>query len=202
MILKKGMNILFEGDSITDACRDRADKHSLAGYTAYVAEALVEEGVECFNRGVSGNRSCDLLARFEESIREVRPDLVSILIGINDVWRRFDENNPTSPEEFERNVRAILEIAKKHAGQIVILEPFLFPVAPEKECFREDLDPKIAKLRKLAREYATDYIPLDGLFAEAYLHVAPQSFSTDGVHPIENGHRFIADEWLARADFE
>ena len=201
MKLKAGMKILFDGDSITDANRDREDRYSLAGYSREIAGQLAAMGIECFNRGISGNRSCDLLARLEAECEEIRPDLISLLIGINDVWRRYDSNDPTSSGQFEENYRAILKIAKKYAGQIVILEPFLLPVDPDKERFREDLDPKIRVVRKLAREFAvTDYLPLDGLFAEACVHLPPENFSFDGVHPTEYGHRYIAGQWLGRAE--
>ncbi len=200
MKLKSGMKILFDGDSITDAGRDREDKYSLSGYNRYISGSLAALGIECFNRAISGHRTCDLLSRIEEECREIKPDLVSILIGINDTWRRFDSNLLTTPAAFEDNYRGILEIVKKYAGQIVLLEPFLLPVDPDKTCFREDLDPKIQVVRRLAREYAVDFLPLDGLFAEACVHMAPQNFSEDGVHPNENGHRFIAGQWLGRAE--
>lgn len=211
MKLSAGMKVLFHGDSITDAGRDREDKYSLAGYVRMISGPLAAMGIETFNRAVSGERTGEMLSHFARDCEEVRPDLVSILIGINDTWRRYDSNAPTTVEDFERNYRAILETAKRYAGQIVILEPFLLPVDPEKSSlpretnpdkshFREDLNPKIDVVRKLAREYATDFLPLDGLFAEAVLHIPAELFSLDGVHPTEAGQRFIAAQWLNRAE--
>lgn len=193
------MRILFNGDSITDAGRDRNDVNSLSGYNRIIAEQLESKNVACFNRGISGDCSSDLLARIERDLTETKPDLVSFLIGVNDTWRRYDScNRITTPAEYEKNYRAILSITRQFGAKIIVMEPFLLPVDPAKAIFREDLDFKIDVARSLAREYAEAYVPLDGLFAEAVLHTLPENFSADGVHPSENGNRKIAEWWLQR----
>jgi lysophospholipase L1-like esterase len=191
--------ILFNGDSITDADRVRSDRHSLSGYNAKIAAKLK---CKCFNRAISGDTSAQMLARFDSDCRETKPSVVSILIGINDAWRRFDSGIYTSPEEFYKNYHAALVIAQNYAKKIILLEPFLVPSAPEKMHFYDDVYEKILVVRKLAREFKTTFIPLDGIFAEACVATPSEVFSLDGVHPTDAGHSLIAQEWLKRIVYE
>ncbi len=197
------MRILFQGDSITDAGRDYNDPHNLGnGYPKYAAAILKEwfpdAELEFIDLGISGHRTCDLLARWERDCIEQKPDIVSILIGVNDTWRRYDSNLPMSTEEFEENYRQLLTaIREKTAAKIVMLEPFLLPFA-EKEHFREDLDPKIQAVRRLAREFADVFVPLDGMLAAALVGQEPNAYSADGVHPNAEGAQLIG-EWYADA---
>jgi len=115
------------------------------------------------------------------------------MIGINDTWRAFDSNDPTPVEEFEDNYRYLLSEIKAHTNaKILLLEPYVLPDVPAKDAWRADLDPKIQAVRRLAREFADAYIPNDGLFAAACVQQEPSHWSGDGVHPNENGSRFIA----------
>lgn len=200
---KPGQTVLFQGDSVTDCGRDFSDPNSLAqGYAGKVAaiyRTLFGNTVQFYNRGVSGNRSCDLLARYETDFKAIRPDFISILIGINDTWRRYDANDPTSPEQFEANYRQLLtQLRRDFPGlKIMMMEPFLLPSAPEKQCFREDLDPKIQVARSLAAQYADYYLPLDGILNAACVNrYQPKMLSEDGVHPVELGHSLIAHAYL------
>ena len=102
------MKIVFQGDSITDAGRDRSDAHNLAGYTTYVAEVLGDKD-EYFNFGISGDRAKEVLARFDADFAVCgSADVFTLLIGIKDVWRNHDSNLYTSPEEYYQNVEQIL----------------------------------------------------------------------------------------------
>lgn len=199
--LKRGSTILFEGDSITDAGRDPKDRHSLSGYNALVAAACAKHGIECFNRAVSGNRSQDVLARLEGELDELRPDVFSILIGVNDTWRRYDANDPTSREKFGANLRAIFTAVHKRGIKLIVLEPFLISAAPQWLILRDDLNEKIDVTRELAREFADEFVPLDGLFAELSVKAAPNTLSEDDVHPTPLGHEQIARWWLERVSF-
>lgn len=193
------MKILFQGDSITDAGRERSDPHQLGGgYPKFAAELIRSRfpgrDFEFLNLGISGNRSCDLVARWQSDCIDLQPDVVSILIGINDTWRAFDSNSPTSAQTYEDNFRRLLEDIKAHtSAKILIMEPFLLHNSPEKDAWREDLNPKIMAARRLAREYADAYLPLDGLFAAASVRHEPSYWAADGVHPTEAGARFIAE---------
>ncbi|MDR1637400.1 MAG: SGNH/GDSL hydrolase family protein [Treponema sp.] len=203
-IFTKGTIILFQGDSVTDCHRVREDENSLGeGYPAKIAglwEALFpESGVRFINRGISGNRTGDLLDRYRNDFAALKPDLISILIGINDTWRRYDRNDPTTTEKFEQNYRRLLENLKRDlpSASIVLMEPFLLDTDPAKRLWREDLDPKIQAVRNLAREFAGVFIPLDGILASyAVAGIKDPELSADGVHPSPQGHGVIAGEWL------
>lgn len=205
MVLKKNDVILFDGDSITDALRDRSDYHSLAGYSKFISEKLSENPenrIVCFNRGVGGDTSAQLLERLEGELEELRPTLFSVLVGVNDCWRRFDSNAPVPCKTFSENLKKILELASRYVQRIVVMQPFLLDVDPKKRKFRKDLDPKIRASEKIAKGYGAEYIPLDAIFSRACEKVSPSEFSYDGVHPTERGHRLIAAEWLGRIKTE
>ena len=191
------MRILFQGDSVTDAGRDREDFADLGfGYPVYAAQvirsALPERDIEFVNKGISGNRSCDLLDRWQEDCIDLQPDVVSILIGINDTWRRFDSNDPTSAAQFEENYRGLLEdIRKNTSAKIVLVDPFVLPVDRTKDFWRIDLDEKIQVVRRVAKDYADVYLPLDGILASHCLSEPPEHWTDDGVHPNEDGAKLI-----------
>ncbi|MBN2006498.1 MAG: SGNH/GDSL hydrolase family protein [Anaerolineae bacterium] len=197
--------VLFQGDSITDAGRSRRDDADLGfGYAAMAAawfSALYpKKRVTFLNRGISGNRVKDLRARWQRDCLNLKPTWVSIMIGVNDTWRRYDSGDATSIEAYARDYRAILEsVRDKLHARLIILEPFLLPVPPDRVAWRVDLDPKIAAARALAREFNAIYVPLDGLFAEVATHREPIFWLPDGVHPTPAGHAFIAQAWLRAA---
>lgn len=190
------MKILFQGDSITDAGRNREDCHDLGlGYPKYAAEyikqAFPDVDFEFIDLGISGNQTKDLVARLEADFVEVQPDIVSILIGINDTWHHAGDKSYIPHEVFEERYRTVLTALKERTNaKIMIMEPFLIP-AEDKLFFHEDLDPKIQIIRKLAREFADVYLPTDGLLASAYTCDDPLSFAADGVHPTEKGADYI-----------
>jgi len=190
------MKILFQGDSITDAGRNRDDIHDLGfGYPKYAAEflkkAFPDVDFEFIDLGISGNQTKDLVDRLESDFIDIQPDIVSIMIGVNDVWHHAGDKSWIPAEVFEARYRTVLEKIKTQTkAKIMIIEPFLIPVA-DKEFFREDLDPKIQIIRRLAREYADVYLPTDGLLAAAFLGKEPTEFATDGVHPTDMGAEFI-----------
>jgi acyl-CoA thioesterase-1 len=194
--------VLFQGDSITDCGRNKEVGGDLGkGYALMTAGQLQylhpEKQVTFINRGISGNRVVDLQRRWETDCLELKPTLVSIYIGINDTWRKYDQNNPTSTEAYESGYRELLTITKeKLDAKLVLIEPFVLPVPADREAWREDLDPKIQVVRKLAREFGAVYVPLDGLFAQASMLAPSAYWAPDGVHPSPAGHALIADAWL------
>ena len=182
------MKLLFQGDSITDADRNREDPHDLGnGYpkdaAKFLKEKFPEVDFEFIDLGISGDQTINLVERLQSDFIDVQPDIVSILIGVNDTWHVADTRNWYTDEEFESNYRTVLEAIKtKTSAKIVMIEQFLLP-AEDKLFFREDLDPKIQITRKLACEYADVFIPLDGLLASHICHEDWQKISADGVHP-------------------
>lgn len=201
--IESGDTILFQGDSITDALRSRTDDTDLGrGYAhmtaAWYSAMHPEKRVKFLNQGLSGNRVRDLRERWESDCMALNPQIVSILIGANDMWRRYDSNDPTTPEEFEEAYRDILTMTQSLPGvRIVLMEPFVLPVPEEKLAWKEDLDPKINVVRRLAREFNAVYIPLDGLFAASCARCSPEHWSPDGIHPSPAGHALISRAWLA-----
>lgn len=194
--------ILFQGDSITDAGRDKEDSSHLgSGYARLVASMLGATHPELrprfLNRGVSGNRTKDLVARWQDDCLAIKPDVLSIMIGINNVWRRYDQNDPTDVSTFETEYRSIL-VGARETGirEIMLLEPFIVPVSQEWEARREDLEPKIQVVRRLAREFEARLVALDGIFAAACTQAPPEYWAPDGVHPTAAGHGLIANAWL------
>ena len=189
------MKILFQGDSITDAGRDKRNYHDLgAGYPKYAAEALraafPEVELEFINLGISGNRSGQLFDRITTDCTDLSPDVVSILIGINDLWHR--PTVPTTDEQFEVNYRSLLDVIKARTNaKIVMICPYYLD-AEKNMRLRDDLKTLIPIVERLAEKYADVYIPLDAIFTEAMkTQPEPLWFSPDGVHPNENGSRFI-----------
>ena len=194
--------VLFQGDSVTDAGRDYNDPTNLGlGYPmlagAQFQARYPESGVKFLNRGISGNRVCDLKARWQQDCIDIEPSVVTILIGINDTWRKFDSNSPTSVEQFESDYRHILtQTSEETCAHIILMEPFVLPIPDDRKAWREDLDPKIHVVRALAREFDAALIPLDGLFAQAAARREPGFWAADGVHPTLAGHALIARAWL------
>ena len=201
------MKILFQGDSITDASRTEVTPLGW-GYPRFAVQKIKAKmpstEFEFINRGISGNKVSQLRERWVEDCTDLAPNLMSILIGVNDTWHHANNKDWIPADVFEADYRYILEEAKKIPDiKIIMMEPFLLP-AEDKEFFREDLDPKIQIIRKLAREYADAYIPLDGLLMARSVNIedkASMSQGGDGVHPSEATADYIGGLW-ADAAFE
>lgn len=202
-IIKPNSTVLFQGDSITDCNRDRNDLNHLGvGYPLLVASffsALYPElNVNFINKGISGNLSRDLVNRWENDCLELKPDFISIMIGINDVWRRYDAaNHQTSIEEFSSNYRKILTMTRENLdADILLLEPYVLHTPADRLEWRVDLDPKREAVRNLAQEFDCIFVPIDQMFQEAATKKEPSFWCPDGVHPAPAGHGLIANAWL------
>lgn len=197
------MKILFQGDSVTDAGRDRSNPHDMGdGYPRYasamIQDSFPDEEFEFVNLGISGNRTEHLLERLESDFIDIQPDIVSIMIGINDVWHHYAfEYVETTDAQFEANYRTILEAIKSRtSARILIIQPFLLEsVDPQKSELSDELARKQAIIRKLAEEYADGYLALDEvLHTEA--DEEPSYYSADGVHPTSDGACYIGEAYL------
>lgn len=203
MLLQQGDLILFQGDSVTDCGRSREDDTLLgSGYVMQIAARLTAQypqlRLRVLNRGVSGNRAANLAERWDADCVALKPDVITILIGINDTWRRFDRNDPTSAEAYRASYETLLRRSREETSvrQIVLMDPFVLPTPPDRVAWREDLNPRIDIVRDLARAYGALYVPLDGLFAAASCKADCAVWVRDGVHPTPAGHALIADAWL------
>ncbi|MEG2288185.1 MAG: SGNH/GDSL hydrolase family protein, partial [Ruthenibacterium sp.] len=204
-----GKRFLFIGDSVTDGGRTYAGAGEWGnGFVRKIKDYLrcfyAFEGHTVINRGVSGNEAVHLSARLRDDCLALRPDLVTLMIGINDCGRRYDENRPTSAEQFEATLFALLTQLRESLPdtKIILMEPYLTDALPEQRVWREDLDPKRLAVQRLSLAFKTDFIALDGIFAAASAHRAPGYWSPDGVHPSDAGSSLIALHWLRAAGFE
>lgn len=197
------MKILFQGDSVTDAGRDRSDPHDMGnGYPRY-ASAMIQDSFpdtefEFIDLGISGNRTEHLVERMEADFIEIQPDIVSILIGVNDVWHHYAfEYVETTDEQFESNYRTLLDAIKSRtSARILMIQPFLLEtVDSAKQELCEELARKQAIVKKLADEYADAYLPLDEVL-HSMTEEEPAYYAADGVHPTPDGACCIGEAYL------
>lgn len=203
--------ILFQGDSITDALRKREDDHfSGNGYPTLVSGRL---GYDCpgeyrfLNRGISGNRIVDLYARIKCDLINLKPDVLSILIGVNDVWHEIVRENGVDADKFELVYDLLLAEVRKALPdvKILILEPFVLPgVATENneekpdrwDRFCAEVPLRAAAARRLAEKHGATFVPLQARFDEACQKAPADHWLFDGVHPTSMGHELIARAWM------
>ena len=186
---------VFIGDSVTDCGRLEVPPFG-DGYVFNIANSTRLSG-EIINVGTSGHRLVDLENRWNTDVLAHQPTLVSVAIGINDTWRRYDDNDPTSVEAFEDSYRRVLAATKAQGNpELVLCEPFLLAVRDEMNTWREDLDPKIAVVHKLATEFKAKLVPFDQRFNDLAKEMSMSELAEDGIHPSKLGHQIMADLWL------
>ncbi|MDJ0323766.1 SGNH/GDSL hydrolase family protein [Cryobacterium sp. PH31-AA6] len=189
--------VLFTGDSVTDCGRrEDHDGHLGFGYVRNIAGSGWATGRRVVNTGIGGNRMVDLAARRQRDVLAHNADIVSVLIGVNDTWRRYDNNEFTSTESFENDYRRLLEPIVRAGSRLVLVEPFLLPVTAEQNAWREDLDPRIEVVRTLAAAYDAVLVPADVALARSAASLGATAITLDGVHPTSVGHELLASLWL------
>lgn len=198
--------LLFIGDSITDAGRDRLDADNLGNgfpllISAYLQTVFPEKRLTVLNRGIGGDKLSDVKNRWEEDCLDLNPDIVTLLIGINDTWRNQDNNHVVTEEEleeFESDYRFLLKsLLQRTDARVILMEPFVLPHPKDRMNWRKELDPRIQIVRKMAKEYQTELIPLDGLLnAKGIKNGFSFYTGEDGVHPTVAGHGLIAESWI------
>lgn len=204
------MKILFYGDSITDAGRDRNPGANISsygfGYVIHVAGKLAERDpnkYEIINTGISGNRIVDLYSRIKADLWNREPDVISILIGINDIWHELSYKNGVEPERFEKVYRMLLEdtMKKLPKTKIIICEPFYLPGTATDGHDEFKMTPEYARIaKKLADELGLYFLPLQSVLEEAAKKSSNQLVLSDGVHPNLYGTVVIANEWMKLFD--
>ena len=200
------MRILFQGDSITDWFRDYNDDTRLgSGYAQLVAASLgfSEPGEHTFiNKGISGNRVVDLYARIKRDIINYQPDVMSILIGVNDVWHELgDSPNGVDADKFYKVYSMLIDEVFEALPniKIMILEPFALEACSTSanwEYFRTETKKRAKMAKKIAEKYNLPFIPLQAGFDELAKKTGNSYWLGDGVHPTAAGHEFIKNEWL------
>ncbi|GGH16141.1 SGNH/GDSL hydrolase family protein [Paenibacillus segetis] len=200
--------ILFQGDSITDGNRGRDDdpNHILGHSYAYIiggklGNEFAEKGLQFYNRGISGDRISDLYARWNEDAISLNPDIISILIGVNDAWRIMNGEPSGVTDRFERAYRHVLEETSEvlpHT-KLILCEPFILKaggIVEQWAAWDERIKNYQAVVRELAVQFNAVHIPLQELFNEAAQRVDAAYWLWDGVHPTAAGHDLIAKQWL------
>ena len=197
--------ILFQGDSITDADRIRDNETNLGfGYATLVAAEL---GRDCpnqykmINRGIGGNRITDLYARLEQDIINVKPDIISILVGVNDAILGRLFHMGINAEKYYKIYSILIEEIQEALPdvKIMIMEPYVlkgsvFGVNME-EC-RPEVEKRAKMARKIAEKYNLIFIPLQEEFDQLAKEFEDSCWTSDGVHPTLAGHELIKRAWL------
>ena len=204
--------ILFQGDSITDCGRSREVPTDVGNGYPYLVRAhygLERPGqFEIMNRGVSGNRSVDVYARIKADIINLKPDYLSILMGVNDVWHELAIGNGVATPKFEKIYTMLIEEVLEELPDVklMILEPYALPGAATEgtledgrdkyTVFRKETEEKAAACRRVAEKFGIPFVPLQAKLDEMQVSYGTESVSVDGVHPNVTGHLLIARAWM------
>ncbi|MCC5808100.1 MAG: SGNH/GDSL hydrolase family protein [Opitutales bacterium] len=207
MELTENSVVLFQGDSITDCWRNRGQEAPNTGlgggYAARVAGDLLDArpglGLRFYNRGISGNRVVDLYARWRMDAVNLRPDLISILIGVNDTWHGFKQDNGVEVPRYAQVYRMLLDYTRECLPNVglVLMEPFVLPVGEVEAAWVDEMQARREAVRKIAEDYGAVFVPLQEPLEDAARRGGgPVHWLSDGVHPTPAGHALIAREWL------
>jgi len=207
--VQPGDVILFQGDSITDAGRKREDTEPNSaealgmGYAMIAASGLLnrfaERNITVHNRGISGNRVPDLIERWESETIALRPNILSILIGVNDFWRTVDSGAENTPEQYKAQYQRLMEetLEKLPDVKTIICEPF---AVKNVKYVTDDWYPEFPKYQEAAREVADEFgavfLPYQRIFDKAEERAPGSFWTTDGVHVAPAGAHLMAEAWL------
>ena len=208
-MINEGDVILFQGDSITDAGREKNrelpnNAQSFgSGYAFLAASTLLNElpgmDLTLYNRGISGNKVYQLAERWKKDCIDLKPDLLSILIGVNDYWHMRNGNYDGTVQVYENDYRALLQDTKKFLPQVklVVCEPFAVThTSAVDDSWVEPMKEYQAAAKRIAEEFDAVWVPFQKVFDEAVLHAPPAYWTGDGVHPSMAGAQLMAEAWL------
>jgi lysophospholipase L1-like esterase len=202
------LNFLFQGDSITDGNRGRdKDPNHIMGHgyafsiSSRVGASFPEKANTFYNRGISGNGVVDLLNRWQTDTLDLKPAVLSILVGINDTDSVVKQQHIVTPEKYEEVYRLLLTQTRAQLPGclLVLCEPFILPVGRVKENWKvwnDDMQQRQAVVSHLAKEFDTVFVPLQKIFTDATKQAAVDYWIWDGIHPTYSGHELITREWL------
>jgi lysophospholipase L1-like esterase len=206
----RGLVFLFQGDSITDGNRGRnTDPNHIMGhgYAFSIASRLgadyPEKNLKFFNRGISGNKIVDLAARWQKDTLDLKPDVLSILIGINDTSSVVFKWDPVVPvEKYEEVYNSLLQQTKTQFPDIifVLCEPFILQVGNKVkenwDTYRSDLGKRQEVTRELAEKYNAVFVDFQQVFEKACTKAPADYWIWDGIHPTVAGHELMVREWM------
>lgn len=206
--LKKGDVILFQGDSITDGGRDRDDgkanglKALGGGYPLLAAAGLLKDHpdkqLEIYNRGISGNRVPDLEGRWQTDALDLKPAVLSILIGVNDLWHKLNGRYGGTPRIYREGLLALLRRTKEALPgvQLVVCEPFVLRTGAVDDAWFPEFDERRRYAKEVAETVGSVWVPFQDMFDEAIrAGTEPGYWAADGVHPTLAGHALMAAKW-------
>ena len=200
--------ILFQGDSITDAGRNRGDKGANSagamgrGYPFLIASYLLatrpKDALEIYNRGISGNKVPDLDKRWKEDTIDIAPDLLSILIGVNDIWHKLNGGYDGTVESYEKGFADLLERTKEALPKtrIVVCEPFVLRTGAVNDKWFPEFDERRKAAKRVAEKAEATFVEFQTMFDEAVKEATPGYWAGDGVHPSMAGHALMAMYWV------
>lgn len=191
------MKIVFIGDSITDCERDRMDENSLGnGFVKILSDKLrpiyPDMDIQLINKGISGNEVCDVLARVNKDVIDLKPDTAVVMIGINNVLHQYKYGKQLDLKQFERDFTELLGKIKEAGITLIVLEPFLMP-APDKLRMRPLFNKELEIIHRVAVDIADEFVAYDEMFNGLSESIRYTEYSMDGVHPTHRGSRLIAD---------
>ena len=205
--LPKGTTILFQGDSITDAGRDKKNqianqqKALGAGYAWMAASHLLiknpQLNLTIHNRGISGNKVHQLANRWDKDCLDLKPDILSIMIGVNDIWHGLNGKYEGTVKTYEDDFLSLMERTRKALPktQFVICEPFVLRCGAVNEKWFPEFDRYRAAARKVADQNNATFVPFQSMFDEAVQYAPPKHWAGDGVHPSSHGASLMAHFW-------
>jgi lysophospholipase L1-like esterase len=201
--------VLFQGDSITDAGWDRPQgdvpnkQPGLGhGYAWLAAAALLtdrpKDGLRVFNRGISGNKVFQLAERWQKDCLDLKPNVLSILIGVNDLWHTLNGNYHGTLEIYERDYNALVERTLKALPgvKLVLCEPFVLKFGAVNDKWFPGFNEYRAAARRVATKFHATFIPYQEMFDTAVKYAPPEHWLRDGVHPTNEGASLMAHHWL------
>jgi len=200
--------ILFQGDSITDAGRNKSkteanDQGAMGTGYAWLAaaELLVDrptDGLQIYNRGISGNKVFQLAARWQADCLDLKPSLLSILIGVNDLWHKLQGNYDGTVEVYEKDYRALLERTRRELPKVklVVCEPFVLRLGAVNDKWFPEFDNYRATAKSMAAAFDATFVPFQTMFDQAAKIASPEQWTRDGVHPSAAGAALMAHYWL------
>lgn len=206
--IAQGNTILFQGDSITDAGRDKKNQvanlqKSFGGGYAWMAASnlLVTSphlNLRIYNRGISGNKVHQLAARWDRDCLDLKPDLLSILIGVNDIWHGLNGKYQGTVKTYEDDYLSLLQRTKKALPdtRIVICEPFVLRCGAVNENWFPEFDHYRKSAVKVASQFGAIFVPFQSMFDEAVKYAPAKHWAGDGVHPSSHGSSLMAQFWL------
>jgi lysophospholipase L1-like esterase len=198
------VTVVLQGDSITDGGRVRTvgepnvPRALGTGYPLLVAAALMRQqpypAWRFFNRGVSGDRVPELQARWDDDTIALRPDVLTVLVGVNDYWHTKLRNYSGTAADYENAYVALLERTRRElpAVRLVVLEPFVLRVGFVDDSWFPGFDERRAAAARVAERVSAVWVPLQAQFDRLAAATGPDYWAADGVHPTPAGHEVIA----------